>query len=253
MSFDDDVQQNPWTRPGFIAATLVVAIVVVLGIFLATRGSGNENPPPSPTTGGPTASTDPEPEPEPTEPAEAEGDSSVCGLDDVELQGTLTQAPEAEWSLIGTIAAPAVAGAGPGVVEESGLRYCFARTPEGALLAAANMVALGEEPSLREGFIEHSVAAGPGRDAFLEKSRGPQAGGEPVRIQTAGFNLLEYTGDAATVDVAIQTSNDTVGAVAYSLVWEEGDWRVRFRDDGTLWNLPVQLPDLTGYIPWSGV
>lgn len=249
MSYDDDVRQNPWTRPGFIAAALVVAIVLVLGTFLAVRAASTNDPGPTTLNAGePTASAEPDPE-----ATEATTDPSVCGLEGVELEGTVTATPIAEWSLIGTTAAPSVEGAGPGVVEESGLRYCFARTPEGAVLAAANMLALGEEQSVREGFIEHLVASGPGRDAFRESSRDPDATSSQVRVQTAGFNLLEYTGDTATVDLAIRTSNDTVGAVAYSLVWEEGDWRVRFRDDGTLWNLPVQLPDLTGYIPWSGV
>lgn len=257
MSFDDDdVQQNPWTRPGFIAAALVVAIVVVLGIFLATRGSGNESTPPSPTTGGPTASTspEPEPEPEPTEPAEAEGDPSVCGLDDVELEGTVTTAPDAEWTLLGTTAAPAAADVGPAASDEDGARYCYARTPAGAVMAAANIFAMSSTPELLHPLMDTLAVPGAGRDAALELTEGAASGSAPgVRVQIAGFNLLEYDGgQTATVDVAFTASNGTQGAIPYQLQWAQGDWKFELRDDGSMPFTPTQLPDLAGYVPWAG-
>lgn len=251
MSYDDDVHQSPWTRPGFIAAALVVAIVLVLGIFIATRGNASNDPTPPPTSGSEPASST-EPEPEPSQEPGTESDPSICGLDDVELQGTLTQAPETEWSLIGTTAAPSVEGAGPGLVEESGLRSCYSRTPEGALLAAANFMAMSTDPALLRPMIEQGAVDGPGRDALLDL---PDPAGDPaaVRVQVAGFNLLEYDGNTATVDLALSVSNGTQGAWAYRLAWEGGDWKLVVRSDGSPATDPTQLPDLTGYIPWAGV
>jgi len=242
----DESDQSPWTRPGFVAAAIVVALVLVLAAVLgvnALRKDDGEQPPPPVATGTP--------EPTPSETADAAGDESVCGLEGVELTGTVTTAPEAEWDLIGTTAAPTSPTAGPGVIEPSGLRYCYARTPEGALLAAANLFAMSAEPSLIRAMIEQSAADGPGRDVLLGMPE-PTPGPSTVRAQIAGFQLLEYDGARATVDVAVRTSNNTQGAFPYMLVWEDGDWKMRVRDDGSPFAAPTQLPDLAGYVPWGG-
>ena len=249
MSYDDDVPQNPWTRPGFIAAALVVAIVLVLGVSLAVRVASRDDPEPVPTNAGEPTTQTSEPE-----PSEADGDPSVCGLDQVELEGTVTTAPEAEWTLLGTTAAPASAEAGPGSSDDAGARYCFARTPEGAVMAAANIFAMSSTPELLHPLMDKLAEPGPGRDAALKLTEGAASGSAPgVRVQIAGFNLLEYDGgDTATVDIAFTASNDTQGAIPYELRWSGGDWKLQLRDDGSMRFTPTQLPDLAGYIPWAG-
>lgn len=54
-------------------------------------------------------------------PRGGQGDkASMCGLKGHETSGTLTKAPQAEWVLVGTTAAPRVEGAGPGMIEDDG-------------------------------------------------------------------------------------------------------------------------------------
>lgn len=243
----DESEQSPWTRPGFVAAAIVVALVLVLAAILgvnALREDDGEEPAPPVATGTP--------EPTPSETAGVAGGESVCGLEGVELEGTVTTAPEAEWELIGTTAAPGSPTAGPGVVGASGVRYCFQHTPEGAVLAAANVFAMSAEPTLLHPMMEALAAEGPGRDAVLEATEGVTGSAPPVRVQISGFNVLSYNGQEAVVDVAFSGSNGTKGAIAYELVWEDGDWKITLRPDGSTPNPPVQLPDHAGYIPWAG-
>lgn len=244
----DDSEQNPYTRPGFVAAAVVVALVVILAAVLGYRAVAEPDDP-DPTT-APTSS-DPTATAAPTESPSAQGGESVCGLEPVELDGTLTAAPATEWELVGTTAAPSVKGHGPGEIEDDGFRYCYSHTPTGALLAAANVTAMGSDPDLLPKVAEHLFAEGPGRDIVLSETPPGNAGGG-VRVQIAGYRLLDYSGDSATVDIAVRGSNGALGGQVYDLTWEEGDWKVQVAPDGQLPTGLVVLPDLTGYILWAG-
>lgn len=229
----------------FIASAVVVAAIVVLGLVLSlTNLLGGKTEPtntsaPSPSTTA-TASNSATP-----------SDASVCGLTPVEMSGTVSTAPTATWALVGTTAAPSIKGQGPGKVEEDGYRSCYARTPTGALLAAANYTALGSYGPLRKKFYEEATVPGPGRDALLRKPI-TGAGGGGARIQIAGFRVLRYDGKQADVDIAFRTSSGAVGGMVLNVAWSGGDWKIRVADDGSELSPVVQLPNLTGYVPWAG-
>ena len=184
----------------FIASAVVVAAIVVLGLVLSlTNLLGGKTEPtntsaPSPSTTA-TASSSATP-----------SDASVCGLTPVEMSGTVSTAPTATWALVGTTAAPSIKGQGPGKVEEDGYRSCYARTPTGALLAAANYTALGSYGPLRKKFYEEATVPGPGRDALLRKPITGAGGGgagadrrDRGRLPdlaglAGGFRVLRYDG-----------------------------------------------------------
>ncbi|WP_052436969.1 hypothetical protein [Georgenia sp. SUBG003] len=154
---------------------------------------------------------------------------------------------------MGTVAAPSVEGMGPGE-DDDGLRTCYARTPTGAVLAAANVAAMGSSPELVGRMTEEMTAEGPGRDAaldHLEADGAPEIPGG-VRYQIRGFRLLDYTGTEASVDVALGVDGGLTGSFVLDLRWEDGDWKVVLTDDGGLGSLPAPVPDLTGYTLWSG-
>ncbi|WP_454778734.1 hypothetical protein [Georgenia muralis] len=245
----DDSEQNPYTRPGFVVAALVMAVVLILAAVLGYRtltGPDETDPSAQPTGTAPTTSA------APTETPSLAGGDSVCGLEAVELDGTLTAAPaETDWELVGTTAAPSVEGHGPGVVEDNGFRSCFAHTPTGALLAAANVAAMGSDPALTPTVAEHLFAEGPGRDAALSAPPTGNAGGG-VRVQIAGFRVLNYAGTEASIDLALRGSNGVLGGQVFDLVWEDRDWKMQIAPDGQLPTDLAVLPDLTGYILWAG-
>ncbi|PFG45149.1 hypothetical protein ATJ97_0071 [Georgenia soli] len=245
----DDSEQNPYTRPGFVAAAIVVALVVILAAVLGYRAVAepdDPDPTTAPTSPVPTATA------APTESPSAQGGESVCGLEPVELDGTLTAAPEAEWDIVGRIAAPVSEQHGPGVIEENGFRYCFSQTPTGALLAAANIAVMGADPTLSEEMAEQFVAPGPGREAAVSQAPATGADGQ-VSTQIAGFRMAAYEGNSALVDVAFRGSNGALISFPLQLVWLDGDWKFKVGDDGQPASPIGQIPDLAGYVLWSGV
>jgi len=55
---EDNEQQSPFTRPGFVAATVVIALIVVLGLVIVIVNMTRDDPDPAPptSTGAPTCS-----------------------------------------------------------------------------------------------------------------------------------------------------------------------------------------------------
>ena len=247
MATDDD-ERGPFTRPGFIAAAVVVALVVVLGIVLVIVNARDEVVPgPTPSS---SASASAAPTPNSTAVA---GGESVCGLRGFEGEGArLTTAPDVdEWAYQGTTAYPVSSVYGPAATDDAGgFRYCFQQTPEGALFAASFILAAGTDQS-NSAWIEHFAAPGPYRDALLQEPSS-EGGGAEARLRIAGFRLLAYDGESARVDLALVagTQGETVTAsFVYELVWVDGDWKIDTStpEPGNF----STIPDLAGYIPWG--
>lgn len=233
------------SRAGLIGAAVMLVLLMAMGVFVAVMAIVDDG---GDTTAPPTPATEASPTEEPSDP-----DESVCGLPGHETKGNVSTPPEnTNWTLIRKMAIPASDAAGPGVVEESGLRYCYAHTPEGALLAAVNMfgwaAAALNDP---DGIFEHNIAAGPGREAL--RAHVDEWVNTPVPIeppQLRGFRLLNYSGESAYVDLAFE-ANGGYTHLQIEVAWEEGDWKVRLQPDGAI--PPFQpLPDLTGYVLWAG-
>lgn len=240
-------EESPFSSRRFIVAAVVVGFIALLGIGLAvsnlvapSRSTERAAEPTSSSAGEPSSAT-----------SSRAAEASICGLSAEAETGTIERAPEAEWTLVGTVAAPESAQLGPGVREESGYRHCFARTPEGAAFAAANFVAMGSAPSLALDVARGSVMPGAGRDALLGRGRPTDSGGG-TRIQIAGVRVLSYSARKAQIDVAVRTSNGALGAQVFDLVWDGGDWKMEVTANGELLTQAAQIRDLGGYVLWSG-
>lgn len=227
----------------FMAAVGIVGAIVALGVALSIANLVDDDPVAPQASSSPSSST-------PPETASTES-ASMCGLTDVQETGTVNLAPAAEWALVGTTAAPAIKGQGPGKVETDGFRSCYARTPTGALLAASNLTAMGSTPDLGKRATKDLTVPGPGRDVALAAPSGSSS--SSVRIQIAAFRLLRYDGKTADVDMALRTSTGAIGAQVFNLRWHDGDWKVVLADSGDLKTPLAQIPSLSGYVLWSGV
>jgi hypothetical protein len=227
-------------RPGFVIAAVVVGVVVLVAVALLGSslifGDADDGPPPSASSSSST-------------PTAGAGEESVCGLDGFETEDTLTEPPDNEWELVGTVAAPVdPQGAGPGRIVD-GLRTCFAHTPEGALFMAVNFAAMGTDASLRDRLPE-LVAPGAGRDVLIQENS--ESIGSSFRAQIAGFSIGAYSTKEATVDLAVNYASGELVSVPMKLSWVEGDWKVVVTDSGEFPLAPAQISNLGGYIPWSG-
>lgn len=243
-------------RSWFPVAVVVVVVLVVAGIWLAVTDPSPQPAATAPTL--PTASVVPAPpSPAATTPAAAPVKSdSVCGLPGLAKEGTVSLAPATTaWTYEGRTAYPTTQSAGPGGQSPQGWRSCFAHTPEGAVTAAAYVLAIGNSSNFqrKKGWASYALA-----DSPIPKSQRVTAavGSESTsgsRVELLGFRLLSYDGASAQVEVAFRLSltgrTGYYGAV-YPLRWQDGDWKVYLATKDNPFGL-VQVPDLSGYIPWS--
>lgn len=247
MAEDDDTQQSPFARPGFIIGAVVVAALIVAGIFLTVLNL-NREPDAAPPAPDPSSSATTSTAPSPTASG-GTGGASVCGLEGQVLSGTVTTAPAATWAYQDVYAYPESATYGPGATAPQGYRYCFQRSPEGSVFAAANMtVGLLGDVNTRSTLAEYALTSDTYRSQLLSEVGSSSS---DVRASIAGFRLLSYDGDSARVDVAFRGSTDgqaVNGSVVFDLTWWQGDWKINADNAQPL--RISQLPDLSGYIAW---
>lgn len=217
---------------GVLVGLVALAAVVVLILNLVQQPSPAPTPTSSSTTSAP-----------PTEPA---GSESICGLPPSD-ETTLRQAPAAEWSPVGTIAAPSDPNGehGPGVQEDGGFRSCYSHSPAGALLAVSNYLALTSEPSLAPRLPE-LVQAGSALSAPTESGMYSD-----TRLSIVGFRLLSYDAERAVIDLAVRvdSSQGVLLTTPFEVVWEDGDWKLVVGEEPPA-SAPLQ--SLGGYISFSG-
>lgn len=238
----DSGSASPFTRRGFVIAALAVAVLALCAVaaVLANLLGGADRDAAAPPAGP--ASSD-------AVPAAA---ASICGLPGYQPTGSLTEAPATKWVLFGRFAVPDSRNQyGPGTINPDGLRTCYAHNPTGVLYAAANLTGMSTDSTLRSDVIRAMVASGPGQEAALA---GAQTEAEPsaVTFQVAAFRVTSYTGDRATVDLVLRASNGAYLSFVEDWVWQDGDWKIVYSNDGSTRFPPQQIASLGGYIPWAG-
>lgn len=248
-------------RPGFVAASFGVSLLVVAGIGVSIiaavddDGAGDANARAHPQTSSQTSAATAVPDPVSAQAA-AIVSPSTCGLPEIALDSAadpsgwkLALAPETSWREVDVNLAPSGQGAGPAAVHGDGFAYCFQRSPEGALLTAANFLVQSNTPGLRAPVLDYTLAPGVHRQPLLVDA-GAAAGA--VRLQIVGYRMLAFDGESARVDVAQRVTVDgatNVIAAVVDLQWVDGDWRIPTDDPH-----PVRmqaLSDVGGYTRWG--
>ncbi|MGH2949966.1 MAG: hypothetical protein ACRDPC_27510 [Solirubrobacteraceae bacterium] len=234
---------SPWSQRGFVLAAVFVGGLVLVGlVLLLVRPGGNDD-----DSNGQPSQNAPAPAPTRKDP-----NASVCGLAAGD-QKVPAVPPEAQWELVGTIAAPTEPKTvGPGI-KQGKRRLCFAHSPTGALFAAVNFVATvavseGDPKILRE-----LTAEGAARDATIEKDA--TSGGSydsSGGLQLAGFRLSSYSAAEATVDLAFAVRAEGYARLPLSMRWERGDWKIVIATSQGPFAAFEGLQNLSGYVPWSG-
>jgi hypothetical protein len=235
---------SPWSQTGFVLATALVAVLVLIGVVLLVTGGGND---------GATGSTGPADTADPSKQdakATPDPDASVCGLA-AGSQKVPAAPPEARWELVGTIAAPtAPTTLGPGI-SKGDRRLCFAHSPAGALFAAVNFIATTQAASGNVEVVRELTAEGPARDRLLSDAAASgfsSSGG----LQVAGFRVSAYDSHETTIDLGLAITDKGDSRLPLSLRWERGDWKVIIATDEGPYAGLESLENLSGFIPWSG-
>ncbi|MFP5316248.1 MAG: hypothetical protein ACLGHS_12850 [Actinomycetes bacterium] len=234
----DNNERNPSTRPGFVlSAALVIALIAAV-LVIAFLPNNDEPGTAAPTTGASTS---------PPASTEAKPEESICGLAG-SGETALGAAPETEWELVGTFAAPASPQQyGPGDVSD-GVRSCFSHDATGALFAAANIAALATAGQEKAVFSELSVPSPAQKEALENAGSNPSSGN--LSVQIAGFQIVNYTEEAAVVRLGIRGSNGINLDYPVPLEWHEGDWKLVVPPTGDIGVREVS--DFSDFISWSG-
>jgi len=237
---DATPSKPPWAKRGFIAAAVIVGLIVIAGVLVTVMPSPDsdegQQPPVTPTVSAPGSTS---PAPLPTElPTAAPSDVT--------------------WTLVSSLALPVSASAGPAKVTTTASGY--AHTPTGALIAGAQLSirsGITSPVEIAEHTITQQFVAGPDRDRLLENVRlyaGTKI--EPGAAGTiTGFAFNSYTPDTAVVSLLIRgpgnTSNPTYQVNTTSLQWRDGDWRMVPPPGGVWKSVSRPTTDLTGFVEWG--
>lgn len=253
-----DSSPSPFASPWFIAAAGVVAVLVVMGLVVTTTtlmgddaaessGSGQQS---QGTHEGQIGEEEYPQNPTASEVPHSDGSQSVCGLTPGEGTDFTAWPADTSWETAGVMKAPTSTVHGPGEVEDSGYRHCYAKSPSGAVFAALNFVAMGTDPLIAPDLAEHMYAEGAGKEAAQEDLDRNGASDQRVLAHFGGAKLMTYSSDRARVETALILENvdDAISATTVDLRWEEGDWKIVARDDGTMVIPPVVIHSLDGYI-----
>jgi hypothetical protein len=223
---------------GFVLAAVFLSIVALAGLILTVLRFAESDDAPALRT--------------------SEGNSEVdldgaesCPTPDLESSEPQTVLAAAEWSLVGTVAAPSIRGVGPLEVAENGVPRCFAETPAGAVLAAANYIAFGSgRPELGAELAASAIAPGLGRNAALEAANAASSAA-PGTIQIAGYRLDRYDPESTDIALVVRADDGTYASGDLVLKWSEGDWKLSV-DPGTGQLAELRaLASLGGFTPWG--
>lgn len=265
-----DETSSPWEGRGFVASAIVVGALAVCGLVWLFARDGEQTPATQPSvtattaapteqpTDGPTrppATPDEEPTRTPSAPP-TENAAGGCKAKNVDKRPPRVAPPAVSWIFEADMMIPLQQQGGPARQDPNGLRYCYAHSPTGAVLAA--MVTLGQlrNPELYEAVLQRRVAPGRGRTLAMTQARTsptPDAGIERI-AQFTGFKIIDYLPNRAIISVAVRLDASRVGSLPVTMTWHDGDWKMVLQTDGTI-NGEVQpdlLGSLDGYVRFGG-
>ncbi|PBC72417.1 hypothetical protein BX261_7291 [Streptomyces sp. 2321.6] len=239
----------------FIASAAVILIVVLLGVFVvATSGDDDKNGGAAgaqPTSGSTPTSSSSGGAGDGQAPAD---DGNGCKPSDTDKSVPTAAPDDVSWDLVTTVALPRSKSAGPLKIDGK-VASCYAHTPRGALMAAANGFyrSILSAPDVKP--LKAQVLPGAGRDALekqLKKIDQPVQSGQMAQI--AGFRIVSYT-DTTTVVSLVNGSQSAQSLKASDITvqWSGNDWKIVPPPGGGLNTPGDQLSSLDGYIPFGGV
>ena len=223
--------------------TRTVAVLVVIAALLAGCAPARHDA----TATAPDA---PSANPTPTDPGPAAAVSdSACGLPAGDQEPPDSALGPATVRVGDGLAVPSVQGVGPGVT--GGVSRCFAHSPTGAVVAAANFIVWLSSNQRLDEVTTTLIAAGADRDRMLAEVRSSWDGSTSPAFAVVGYKVEVRSPDEALVTIAASPASDRSRAVAWPLVmvWADGDWKVKPPSNGR-WG-QTAVTGVSGFIPWG--
>ncbi|MFD3427500.1 hypothetical protein [Nocardia fluminea] len=260
------------TRTLLILLSIIAAVVIAVFVLTVTSGDQTDTAQPPARSGQPTTTAMP-----PTTPAAArpptvdmfgnrlevpieEAGAALPQVAEERIEPTrpdyLSAAPaRLQWQRIWDSAAVPVSGSdGPSLID-AGVAAGFARTPQGAALAAMDAIGrvyAAPEPIWRMVVRDRFYGGG---DTLIDQfARSRTSAPDMARYVTVPEGVRVQPGyreDLAVVQLAVRSTTGYAIAT-WPMVWVEGDWRIRVPDDtASLWRPATPTLSTAGFGKWG--
>ena len=247
-----------WAAAGLIAVVIValIGVLVVIGTRDTTAVAGGTATTPSTAASATTAVPAPPGVGDtPTAAPAADGRPAGCTTTGTDQTTPVDTPRNVTWGLVAGTAVPSSPTDGPMLHSAAGVAYCFSRTPVGAMLAVSNLGhATGAAQAVQNDQLKYSTVPGPLADEIAAK---PAVASDPAATkgtQLAGFRVLSYTPDSASIALAFSVSTPgKYGVITAAMQWSQGDWRVVVQPGPTVTTTATVATSLDTFVPWSGV
>ncbi len=255
MGGTDEQAPNPLASPRFIVAAIAMAALVVgLAWVIVDHRAGDapaaEAASPSASTSAPASGASPTGT-ETAESAPAGGAESACGLAAADASVPSAAIPSVPVEVGERLSVPSLEGAGPGVT--SGISHCFAHTPTGAVLAAANFLTWFSSQQQLPDVVASLMADSPDRANLAAQVQAGWSGQTTSPLEVRGFRFEDRGPDNALVVLAVSSTvyPDQLAAWPVPLTWKDGDWLVVAPASDSWGERAIGSLEVEGFIEWG--
>ncbi|WP_245908246.1 hypothetical protein [Pseudosporangium ferrugineum] len=117
---------------------------------------------------------------------------------------------------------------------------------------AANVIPRHMSGADWETVTVQQVVAGTDRDVFVaRRSSMPAVSAQYTASSLAGFMLVEYGPEKATVRLLIRQAATLYVRTDYTVVWDGGDWKLRPYEGGELHSQVTEVAGNGGFVMWT--
>jgi len=259
-----DRENNGGPSPAWIGSAVLLGLVAVALVIVLIHAATSPKPapptaasPPGATPGAaPSAgvATAPAGAPAPVT-AGQEGRPAGCTTSGSDQTVPTSPPSGVTWSLSAGFAVPSSVADGPKLHGPASIGYCYSHTPLGALLAASNLGrGTGTPQQVQDAVLNLSVVPNE-YSAQVAKTPATPDDHSGAGIQFAGFRIISYSPDQASITLATRVPGrtDTYPQLTVAMQWYEGDWRAVPQAGPALFVAVASAPSLAGFVPWAGV
>ncbi|MCX5195010.1 hypothetical protein OOK31_14035 [Streptomyces sp. NBC_00249] len=247
--------QKPfWQQRGWLISAAFLLSMFLIGGFVLLTGEDSSSNTGQPQPSTPKASGSSSATPSAAPSGSTESRPAGCSTNDAD-QNVPNQSPaDVQWKTYQTDLLPASPSAGPLKVDGP-VWSCFAHTPLGSVMA---LHAIGPKlgGSDWKTVTEKQLAKGPGKDQFVAKrskvADKNKTGAPGSNASYLGFKILTYSKDQVTTMLLLRSADGSYGAVTESVVWEDGDWKLRPTLTGSVTESMTAVGGPEGFVLWGG-
>lgn len=233
-------ERSPFVSVTFIVSAVVIAFLVVALVFLlATRGDSKDTTQaPAPATIEATAAATPT-------------SDSVCGIVPDSQDVPTTPLGVDAITATANLTVPEVEGVGPGI--KTGITRCFAHSPKGAVVAAANFMRWFSSKQQLPEVAATLLAPGSDTDRMVAAIKAEWDGSTNAPFTVDGYKVAVRSEDEVLVTMVVSPQQDVSQQTSWPLVmvWMNGDWKIQTPANDDWGEAAVTSMSAEGYTPWS--